>query len=124
MGLKGSIQTAVQSAFLSLDDIVESVTYRSKTSSTGDYYPAIGKVVPKYTDYASVEMAMVRYKQEEIDDKTILNTDMKAIVPSLDLTPTPKVADQIIRANTSTWEIIGIQQDPAEAVWIFQIRKA
>ena len=122
MGLQDAFKKAAQAAFTAAGDIKVSSTYRSYTSGSSTYDPAIGAVTAPYTDY-TVSLIFTNYLAKEIDGSSILPTDQKAMIPVDDLTPTPKLNDVIIK-NSVTWHIVNIAKDAADALYTFQIRQS
>lgn len=119
MGLKSAIQNAITAGFLSLGDLPTSVTYTSKGAPT--YVPSDGTYTSTDVEY-TVSMLLTSYRIEEIDDVVVLKTDRKGIIPSSELTPTPKTDDTVTISDVA-WQVVNVKQDPAEAAWIFQLRK-
>jgi hypothetical protein len=120
MGLKSVFQNAAKTIFTAFDDIPISVTYVSKGDST--YNVATGVAVPSSETEYTVDGILEDYTAVEIDDITILSTDQKFLIPQLNLSPTPREQDEIV-IDSITWQVIDIETDPAEALWIMQIRK-
>jgi len=119
MGLKEVIQGTVKNAvFPALGNLKTTVTYRSKgvVSYVG------GVVSSGDTDYTITNAVLVDFTTFEIDNVTILSTDRKLLIPSGSLTPTPKLTDSVVISSVE-WQIHNMEIDPAEACWIFQIRK-
>lgn len=56
------------------------------------------------------------------DNVTVKITDKVAIVPSLDVTVTPKVKDQIIDPDGVIWVVEGIGTDPGPVHWSLLVR--
>jgi len=80
MGLQDAFKKAAIAAFTAADDLVTSVSYRSKTAASATYDPTTGAVTSAYTDY-TVSMIFARYENKQIDGNTILTTDEKALIP-------------------------------------------
>lgn len=120
MGLRETMQQAAVTAFNIAGNIKESVSYRSKTSNP-TYNPTTGAVSDPYTDY-TVSMIFTKTKKEEIDNQAIMSNDEWALIPQLNLTPTPKENDLIIR-NSISYNIVKIGTDPAGALWKLLIRR-
>jgi len=120
MGIGATVQSAVQSAFTVMDDMLTTVTYRAKSSGSATYNTTTGAVSESYTDY-SVDGLLVRYQSQEVDNVAIQPTDQKLLVPALDLTPTPKLNDIVVISSVS-WQVINFSKDPAGAMYIIQLR--
>jgi len=122
MGLKEAFQNAAVAAFNAAGNIKTSVTYRSKTNINPSFEPSTGTITDSYTDYTDVEFIFLKYEVKEIDGKSILRNDRKAIIPVTNLTPTPK-RDDIILLSSIPWNVVEFNTDPADALWEFQLRK-
>jgi len=107
-------------AFSAIGNVAESVTYRSKTSNP-TYTPSTGAVTDGYTDY-TVSMVFTKITDNELLKENVQLDDMWALIPASNLTPTPKLNDEIVR-DSSTWNIRMIKTDPTEALWKFLIRQ-
>ena len=119
MGLQSVFKAAAETIFTALDDIPQSVTYTSVGVRT--YDPATGTLTGTDASY-TVHMVMDSYERREIDNQAVLSTDMMAMIPVDSLTPEPTTRDTIAYSG-ATWQIVGITTDPAEALWVFQIRR-
>ena len=119
MGLQATFKAAAETIFTALDDIPQPVTYTS--TGVKAYDPATGAVTSTDATY-TVYMVFDSYSRREIDNQAVLSTDMMAMVPVDSLTPSPTLRDTIAY-NGATWQIVGIVTDPAEALWVFQIRR-
>jgi hypothetical protein len=122
MGLKSTIQQTVLGAMNALDDIPTEVVYHSTGAIT--YDPATR--TPSETggsDYTIEKAILVGYKSSEIDGVKILKTDQQLLIPGLSLTVTPKENDYVT-VDGIKWDIEDFSIDPADAMWIFQVRKA
>jgi len=122
MGMREAFKKAAQTAFVAAGNIKESVSYRSKTGASATYDPVEGEVTDAYTDY-SVSMIINKSRATQKDNRVIFENDDDAMIPVDNLTPTPKLHDQIIRNTTEVWDIVWFKTDPAQALWTFQIRK-
>jgi len=120
MGIGTTVQTAVQAAFDILDDMLTTVTYRSKSSGSATYNTTTGAVSESYTSY-SVAGLLVRYQSQEIDNVVIQPTDQKLLVPALDLAVVPKLNDVVVIGSVN-WQVMNFSKDPAAAMYIIQIR--
>ena len=122
MGLQEAFKAAAQAAFVAAGNVRETVSYRSKTNASATYDPTTGAVTDAYTDY-SVKMIINNSRALQGDNRAILPNDCDAMIPVDNLTPTPKLHDQIIRSSTEVWDIVWYDVDAAQALWTFQIRK-
>lgn len=133
MGLKEALQKATVAAFNGIGNIPESVTFRSMSSGQPAYDPETGDVTETYTDYTvlmvftsisthEVGAGILPFEQKTGDNIYIESSDMWALIPQENLTPTPKMLDFIIR-NSTKWKMLDIRTDPAAALWKFLIRR-
>jgi len=124
MGLADVIQKAAKTAFKAIGDVPLTCTYTSK--GTPVYVPATGAYTSTDTDYASLSILFEDYTAQEITEAggVILNTDQKASIPNLNLTPTPKITDYITDSNSQKWTVENVKIDPARALYIFQARRS
>lgn len=121
MGLRELAQTIAKTGFTAAGNIPRPCLYRSKTAASPSYNSATGAVTDLYTDY-SVSMIFGKFKTTEIDGQAIRLSDTKAMIPSIDLAVSPKENDIVIRDGI-VLEVIKIKVDPAEALWVFQLRR-
>ena len=133
MGLREALQKATVAAFNGIGDIPESVTFRSMASGAPTYDPSVGEVTESYTDYTvlmvftnvsthEVGAGALPFGQKTGDNIYIQSTDMWALIPQSNLTPTPKIIDVIIRSSVQM-KIVDIRTDPAAALWKFLVRR-
>ena len=120
MGLKSNIQSATLGAFASLSDLLTSVTYRHITP--GAYNPATGTQTPTVTTQ-SVSVLLVDYVAREIDGQVIQPGDQKVLCPQSYLSPAPALLDEIV-IGSDTWAVVRVANDPANAMWELQVRRA
>ncbi len=121
MGLRDTIQGAVETAFAALGDVPELCTYTQYGSSS--YAATTGVITPSTTAQTSVPVILDAYEMQELDNDRILDTDQKALIASNDLTMTPQVSDTITRPDESVWRVEAVGTDPAGAMWELQVRK-
>lgn len=119
MGLREVLQNAAVAAVAAVGNIATASTFVSIASV---YDTATGDTTITDTDYPDLKIVFTNYKSNEINNTTILSTDQKALIPKLNLEPTPKMKD-LIQRNGIEWKIESIDIDPADALWIFQVRK-
>ena len=63
------------------------------------------------------------YEKKDIDGQTIHKEDKKALITALDVSFTPKDTDYIMQ-GLIRWEVKDIGIDPADALWILQVRES
>lgn len=121
MSLRDAIRQAVQQGITALDDLALLSTYTSV--GTPSYTPSTGTITTPNTAYTNVPVAFTSFDKKEIDGKTVKPNDQKAIIACLDLAATPTLNDTITAADGTVWSVMGIQRDPAGAVWVLQVRR-
>jgi len=120
MGLQDVFKDAAEAIIEAFDDIPQSIIYVQKGVST--YTPATGAVTSTDTEYTTTAI-FDEYELKEIDNNVVRATDKLAYIAANDLDVTPVVDDEITDANSVTWQIINVKSDPADALWVLQIRK-
>lgn len=121
MGLRSEIQEAISEAFdLDLADAVSQVTHNSMTGST--YDTATGLNTLTYTSN-TIRGVFDGYSQLERFNSYIQPTDVKFIVLQNELVLIPEIKDEIVD-NTTTYKIIQIEKDPANATMVLHLRKS
>lgn len=121
MGIQETFKTMAKTIFTALGNVASAATYTSVGIKR--YNTTTGGTTS--TDIAySVEMIFDNFSSYNVDGRTILATDKKALIPVDNLTPSPVIRRDTISISGVTWEIIGELGDPAEAMHIFHIRRA
>lgn len=116
MGLRSSIASAVDSAFVAVGDIAETITYRKKT--TGSYTTSSGVVT--HTDSDTSIKAIVTPQAGSSVDKNFITTEhggaLEFTIKASDITGTPDTNDQIVR-DGEVYSVNQISFDPAGATY-------
>lgn len=119
MSLRALVQDAVLAGYGALGDIPESVTYSTKVQTV--FNPTTGQVIRPAANY-SVSMVLVKYNRHEIDGEMIKPEDMKGLLPAKDLGFDPQIGDTIKRGS-EVFSVTRMGIDPAQSLYIFQLRK-
>ncbi|MCG7852761.1 MAG: hypothetical protein MIO92_09585 [Methanosarcinaceae archaeon] len=119
MGLLSTFRDAAETIIEAFDDIPVSVTYVQKGSSV--YNPATGAVTSTDVEYTTTAI-FDEYEMDEINNVVVRATDKLAYIASNDLDVTPVVDDEI-SIDSVTWQIKNVKSDPADALWVLQLRK-
>jgi hypothetical protein len=130
MGLSASIKAAVNSAFVALDDLQQTVYYQ--LTQQGAYVASTGATGLTYMEIP-LKGFLVRYKQTEHDENEGLQPgDYKFIFQQSELADyatygIPKMADRVVIENAldfkrRTWDIVTAKEDPVKAIWILGLR--
>lgn len=124
MGLAETIRDALKVAFIAVDNISESVTFRRPGTKT--YDTATGAV----TEGDLIEITLPR---------AVFTTNVSKLRPDSGLIPesirmivevapfqgvSPRVHDYIVRGDGSTFEVIASDLLPAETAWECRLRRA
>ena len=119
MSLRALVQDAVMAGYGALGDIPESVTYSTKAQTV--FNPTTGQVTRPASNY-SVSLVPAKYGKHEIDGEMIKPEDMKGLLPAKDIGFVPQIGDTITRGS-AVWSVKDIGIDPAQSLYIFQLRK-
>ena len=122
--MKAAIQRRVLRGLKRLGDVREEVTHSQV--STGTYDTDSGTVSTTTTS-ATCKVIFTDYTLREISlaQGQIQVQDQRALIAPSELSLTPKAEDTLTRSNGEVWRIVkeGFSRDPAEALWILQVRK-
>jgi hypothetical protein len=132
MGFKEIASNIATTAFNVFSSLQQSCTYRSKASESPVYDPATGIPSGTYNDIP-VSMIFTSYRSDEVNSNIRLErttsegteirlSDMKALLAQTRLPVVPKMNDVVI-LDGATWEVVRVTEDPAKALWTFQLRK-
>ena len=124
-GLAGVIQNAAKTAFKAIGNIPLTCTFTDQGAAV--YVPATGGYTyPNAVDYTSLKFLFEDFSAEEVANSggVILTTDIKASIPTLNLTPEPQIKDLITGSDSIVLIIENIKKDSARALWTFQVRKS
>ncbi len=124
MGLRSSIASAVDSAFVAVGDIAETITFRKRT--TGSYTTSSGVVSHTDSDTSIKAIVTPRSFQQQpqggaaYEDKNFITTEhggaLEFTIKASDITGTPDTNDQIVR-DGEVYSVNQISFDPAGATY-------
>lgn len=123
MGLRDTLSKAAQTAFTAAGD-VPVTTYYYQTGST--VYDASTGTTSTGTSQYVVSMIFSRFSTGEILDESVLPSDQLGLIPQANISTIPQVDDYLMAIESGVsarYDVIGIQQDPASALWKLQLRK-
>jgi hypothetical protein len=120
MGLKETIAAGVQTGLRAAGNVRRTVTYKAQ-SADPSYAPATGTVTRPETSY-TVQGVLYGYRREDIDGVLIRPFDQQFLLNQSELPVTPKVTERLVLDDGTSWEILRVEQDPAQATWTLQIR--
>ena len=119
MGIKSKIQSKVGNAFSnSLSDAVSNIKVRHNEYTIDPDTNTTSNYIAEY----SVRCIVGNYKQKEINNSSIMPTDIKVLIIQSELNYTPSV-DDLIFHNQIEYKVVTIMKDPVSAMWVLQCRK-
>ena len=121
MGLKGTIDKAVVSAFRAIGDLNTPMTYRSATGQIVRDLDA-GTSFPVTVDYALKYSVFVKFTTEENDKDPTTLTASKLIFPTSLLPVEPKDTDILLGNGNRTWEVMKLLSVPGDSLTSLQVR--
>lgn len=117
--MRALIARAVGAGMTALGDIKESITYKSYSASSS--YDADSGTVTRTETSTTLSGVFMDYTNREIDGEVIRPRDQKFLFRQALLAVAPTLNDRIVRSG-KTWEVFGVEQDPAAATWTLQVR--
>jgi hypothetical protein len=121
MGLQETFKAAAQTAVAAFGNVGKSVTYTS-VSGNAVYDPTTGTSVQPTTDYPAIIVIFDSFEAQQINQTTVRSFDQKAMIPVENLSVTPGL-DDYLTVNGVRWNVVNSETDPADALWILQVRK-
>ena len=119
MAFRNSIQNIVQSAFVTLSDIAETVIYTSFTDGNYDTYSGqIINIETEYTFKAVVKYLGNKTEANEIESTFTGNTEI--MFASKDLAIVPSTSDTVTRSG-EIYSINSIKSDPVGATYTLNL---
>jgi hypothetical protein len=127
MGLRDLVRTALDAGFSALDDVPETCTYVSISSTTYDASTGVATAVETtatvgmiFSGYAVPE----DFKAPRQDRRNVEPNDVKGLVRASQLVGiTPRDGD-LVRRDDGDWVVISHKTDPAGATFGFQLRRS
>lgn len=125
MSLRTLVLKQVQQAFIQLGDLAFPIDY---VYHTGEEERDIesGRTIPVTRTYPVPRVVKAKFVEKEIDKNVSVATDMKFLMPRLDLNAAvndPSAADVIVDKRTGRrWEVKRMLSDPADALLIYHVR--
>jgi hypothetical protein len=120
MGLQETFKAAAQTAVAAFGNVGKSVTYTS-VSGNAVYDPTTGTSVQPTASH-TVTVIFDSYESQEINQTTVRSFDQKAMIPVENLSVTPGLDDYLTSSGVR-WNVVNSETDPADALWVLQIRK-
>lgn len=129
MGLREIVQAAASTAIGAVGNIAIASTYVSVENESA-YDPGSDIVQIQGTEYEDIPIIYTDFTDEELQEgDDIQSTDQKVLIAANDLVTsasvkiTPVVGDRIHKTATDHWRVQSKNVDPADALWILQIRQ-
>lgn len=119
MGLKETVQAGIATGLAATGTLRRTVTYKA-SAATPNYTPATGAQTRLEQDYA-VSGIVYGYTRREIDGVLVKPFDRRFLCLQADLPVSPNLTERLV-LDGKGWEVVGIEEDPAQAVWMLQIR--
>jgi len=113
-------KSAVATAFRVADSILKDCVYHRFVAGT--YDPALGANSADSTSTTSIRPIFGVYNQRLIDNQRIRSGDKRIIIKGDELSVNPKPDDYIIDAAGVRWDVIEVDFDVTQCVWIVQGR--
>jgi len=129
MGLKGTINKAVNSAFKVLgkeanDGLLKTVTYKS-VSTQGTFNPTTGAFTESTFTTYTLDAVEYGINIREVDNEKIKVGDRRIMFQTSEVPSgfTPQLVDSVVIGST-TYVVKHFKKDPADAAWVVLIRSA
>ena len=119
MGLKETVQAGIATGLQATGNLRRTVTYKA-SAATPSYTPATGAQTRLEQNY-EVSGIVYGYARREIDGVLVKPFDRRFLCHQYDLPVSPKLTERLL-LDGKHWEVVGIEEDPAQAVWLLQIR--
>ena len=131
MSVAAQVVQSVDAAFQAFGDVLPEIVYREVSRV---YDPNTGRVTETITD-TELRAAVLGYRNEEVDDDTVLRTDRLCLIPKSAMDPVPNTEDQVLLGITAwsldasgnrvaTGEVYAIVgTDEQVGYWILQLRR-
>jgi hypothetical protein len=121
IGPKETVQAGIASGLAAIGNVKRTATYKASAASPS-YTPATGAVTRLEQDY-TVSGLVYGYARRDIDGVRVKPFDRRFLCQQADLPVSPKLTERLV-LDGQPWEVVGIEEDPAQAVWMLQIRGA
>ena len=125
IGIVSAVRSAASSAFSALADFAldaEILRY-SPMNPSARYDPATGTVAAFNPTPEDVKVILVDYSQDEIDERSIMRGDQRALIDSSAVSGAAITTKNKLRIQGTDLDIVSVEVDPAGAVYVLQIRQ-
>jgi hypothetical protein len=121
MGLRDLAKNLAEAAINKIaGDIAVDVTFRHVV--IGTYNPVTDTYDRTETEF-TVKGVLTRAKRDEDDFTPVVDDTMKLLIPQKSFTVPPDDSDEVLISGHK-YEIVQLKTDPAEALWVFSIRRS
>lgn len=121
MSLTATVSSAVDAAFAALGDMKTTGTLW-QVPDVASYDDETDEETVNKVDHDLPEVALVRYKEDEVDGTSIKETDVKALIPGSDLTYIPTTDDEYEDDEGNAYSIERVHHLPGKVLWVLQLR--
>ena len=99
----------------------ETVTYRARTTASGAPidHPGLSVVFEEYSTHYIAMQALLGGDRST----TVLREDRRIRIPTAEVTWTPTVYDEVVRANDEHWRVMDTHGGPGNPFWQLQGRR-
>jgi hypothetical protein len=118
MSVRGDFAQSAADIFAAFGDVPVDVLLTKLVST--EYDPTTGTVESANDEYEG-QGFVIEYDQHEVDGETVRTGDVKCILRQAEFTEAPTPSDRVTIAER-IYEVINIGKDPADALWILQLR--
>lgn len=123
MTLASDIKSIVSESFKAFEDLRKTVTYYSVTGDT--VYDPVADTVSADTENVTIQGIWSKFSKFQIINQVALSTDVKFIVPALDLGGIiPNENDYLVDDSGVRWNVYGVRSPPGESVYILHLRES
>jgi len=120
MGLQSVIESARDTAFEALSDLVKDLTLRTVP---GDGYVKDGVYVQPTAVETSFRGIITGWSYWERQTMSDWNQGDMKVIASTNQNIEPEIGMQLVDSNGNIWEMKSVEKDPAEVIWILGVRR-
>lgn len=121
MGLQGTIETGIATAFSAAGDLTSTATLHRRTRN--DFDENVLRPVIEYTNTIIDEVIVTSFNSKELNDRGILPFDKKVLIQGVDINNTsPIPEDDQITIDGDLLNIKSVKALPKNVLIILQVR--
>ena len=121
MALKTTLQKAALAAFNAINDLLVECRY-IQVVGHDDYDPATDTNQQDEVHHTGIKFLFEDYSLQELQNSAVQAGDQKATTLQGFLPIKSEPGDKIVDADDLTWRVIRVTKDPADVLWILQVR--